>query len=221
MIFETTTQALFSALFILLLLASACNKEQVKPAETDEPGTDTTIVELADAQNDLIAFVDPPQSVLYVDPDYKEQVFELLGVSQLEGGKAVVPVVNPQRSREFEAIVEVILAPANHIAQIAASRGDTLDPDLIKQFEEKGTWYRMFKNARCPEEKSPYLEGKCKKNNDGSSTLPIWHPFGNCLRGTGSCTEAWLVYVEWRTYILDNCQGPFQVSKYDYNWNCF
>lgn len=211
-----------TAVFCILALATmSCQKDASIPTQPDLPlPDDTTSAQKPDPVNDLIAFLDPPKSVLYVEPDYKEQVFELLGVTQLGAGKAVVPVTNPQRTSEFEAVVEVIPAPSSHIAEIATSREDTPDPDLIKQFEEKGSWYRMFKNARCPE-KTPYREGKCKKNEDGSSTLPIWHPWGNCLRGTGFCTEVWSVYVEWRTYTLGDCQGPFKVTKYTYNWNCY
>ncbi|MAT55676.1 MAG: hypothetical protein CMN32_14465 [Saprospirales bacterium] len=219
MIFRTATKSLFAALFLLLLFSSACKKEQVIPDNTDESGTDTFVVEPADAQNDLIAFVDPLFAIVFVDPAYLNEVIEVLQASQNDAALIDVPVTTAEGVRLGIKKFELIFMPAQEIANVAVQAEESLTPDLVETFEKEGTRYRVFRNAKCGQVKNGF-DGPCYPTSNNRSAKNTWYDHSNCVRGDSYCVEAFSIVGVKNTYDNADCNGPVIKIEPYYGWAC-
>lgn len=191
----------------------------MKPGNTDDPVTDTVVVEPADAQNDLIAFVDPLYSIALVDPGYLNVVFEVLEASQDEEELLTLPVTTAEGVSLGLRKFKLIFMPAREIAKEAIEAEETLSPDLLETFEKEGTRYRVFRNAQCGEVRKGF-EGPCYPTGNNRSAKNTWYDTSNCKRGDSYCVEAYSIVGVKNIYDNTDCKGPVIKIEPYYSWAC-
>lgn len=89
------TGTIFQILVIMsvLLLMPSCKKERLTSYPTQLPGNDSLLYQPADSVNDLIAFVDPLNATVFLDPSYLSEVLMLLEADRKDSSVILMPVV--------------------------------------------------------------------------------------------------------------------------------
>lgn len=219
---KSLTLLRFAAILLALSWATfatiSCQKEGLPAPQPDPDPIDTSTVDGPDLHTDLIGYLQPLEQVLFYTPGYLEQALALLGAQQTGPGSFFMQGVSPSGKIVPISFTAVELE-APQMADILISDDKILLPDLVTTFEERGTRYRLFKNAKCGTPSAPF-NGPCTKIDQGSSTQNTWYSFSNCARGESYCVEAYSIIGIKNTYDQDNCQGPvIKVEPY-YGWSC-
>jgi hypothetical protein len=209
------TFTLFTLVFASLMFVS-CEKEKIVeipvvttvrdtievPVVTDPGGN----CDLPHEVEDLVAWYSPVSNILFVHPGYLENVLQTLQAqpSSLNGySMNGINLYGEPRPVHFQ----VELKPSPEIFAQATATEAQLTPDLIQTFTEKGTSYKVYKNAECGKLQKGF-ESLCEGNADGTSTKRTWYEIRRCERGNGFCTEAMGLHGKSVTYHNGNCQGP-------------
>lgn len=138
----------------VLLLIHGCARENV---QTQKTGQDC---EPVNPINDLVAFMDPVQSKLFVLPEHRENVLKRLGAEPL-GNEIYTMQSFTVNGKNF--ISKFTISPINTAAQILLyvnelekllrdyyANKDTARGVLIHTFRDSsGTFYRVYKDAEC------------------------------------------------------------------------
>ncbi len=206
------SRILLATLFFLPLLSLffvACNKEHAIIEDPITPPPDTVVtdtVETPDPANDLVAWYSPITDVLLVDPNYFENVLQTLQAQPQTNGSFAMHGVNLYgEPRPVQFTIRLMEVPNIYLEVQAAEK--PLTPDLVSTFTEKGTSYKVYKNAECGKVGKAF-ESACENAADGTSTKRSWYAIRRCERGNGFCTEALGVQGKSVTYQNANCQGP-------------
>jgi hypothetical protein len=224
--FSSQFSRILLATFILLPVFSlffvACNKEHAIIEDPITPPPDTIVVNPADTPdpaNDLVAWYSPLTDVLLVDPNYFENVLVTLQAQPQSNGSFAMHGVNLLgEPRPVQFTVRFVEVP-NIFLEVQATE-KPLTPDLVSTFTEKGTSYKVFKNAECGK-LSKGFESGCENGADGTSTKRIWYDIRRCERGNGFCTEALSVQGRSVTYHNANCQGPVKSESSINGYACW
>lgn len=210
---------LLTPVFISLVFLSSCQKESVNP-ETTQPSTnDPTRVELANAQNDLIAYVDPLFAIVYVDPTYLNEAFELLQVNQNNITTVRVPIQTPGGVPLGQKAMELVFMPTEEIGKTAAQADVLLLPDQVETFEKEGTRYRVFRNAKCGTVQAAF-DGPCYDAGNNRSAKNSWYAVSHCERGDSYCVEAFSIIGVRNDYDHADCNGPVVKIEPYHGWAC-
>ncbi len=205
------------------LFFSSCEKEKIYVEVPTEVIVEVPIEVSNDTcnrpneENDLIAFLHPLEGVLFTAPEYFDIALEQLNAQPSSDGTFSMKGVNIVGDYvEINFIVQPI--GQNELFNIS-QEVEKQTPDLVKEFEEKGTKYRVYKNAKCGNVK-PGFTGPCEKNDDGSSYHNVWYAASRCERGNAFCVEVYANYGRRVVFMNDNCQGIIQKEEPYYNWVC-
>ncbi len=220
--FSSSSSRFFSAVLFTLAFASflfvSCEKEKLVEVpivttvtDTIEVPVVTTVKDTCERPHeveDLIAWYSPLTDVLLVAPNQIENVLVTLHAKPTSTGGFILEGVNlfgEPRLVHFQ--IEV--ANSADIYAKAEATEKQLTPDLIQTFTEKGTSYRVYKNAECGKLQKGF-DSPCENNQDGTSTKRTWFDIRKCERGNGFCTEALGLQGRSATYHNGNCQGPIK-----------
>ncbi len=218
--FNRHNQFFSTSLFMLAfagLFFVSCEKETIVEVPVVVPVTDTC--ELVHEVEDLIAWYSPLTDVLLVDPGYLENALEVLQAQPSSDGGYSMQGINlfgEPRTVYFK----IALAHPSDIYISAEETEKVLTPDLIQTFSEKGTSYRIYKNAQCGNEQAAF-DSQCENNTDGSSTRRSWYAMRKCERGNGFCTEAKSLIGRSVTFHNAGCQGPIRSEEGLYGYACW
>ncbi|MBI5917009.1 MAG: hypothetical protein HY842_16685 [Bacteroidetes bacterium] len=198
------TLLLFSAGFLFV----SCEKENI----IVQPPDVVTTVDHPDEVQDLVAWYNPLRGAFLVDPNYLEGVLSSLQAVPVTNGSYVMNGINLLGEPvTVHFTIEPVKVPEIYLQATATEAALTteqpLTPDLIHTFTEKGTSYRVYKNAECGKVKKGF-EGACEAAPDGTSRKRVWYEIRTCERGNGFCTEALGIQGRQVTYFNANCQGP-------------
>jgi hypothetical protein len=216
--------ASFTLAFASLLFVS-CEKEKIVEIPVVTTVRDTIEITVKDTCNrpheveDLVAWYSPLLNALLVDPNYLENVLLALQAQPSPDGGFTMNGINllgEPRPVHFQ----IELATSPKIFAQAASSEANLTPDLIHTFTEKGTSYKVYKNAACGKLQKSF-ESLCEGNADGTSTKRFWFEIRRCERGDGFCTEALSVMGRSVTYHNANCQGPVKSETSIMGYACW
>ena len=205
------------------LFFSSCEKETVYvevPVEVPVEITNEVPIDTCnrpDEKNDLVAFLHPLQGILFSAPEYLD-----IALSQLDAQPSSDGAFSMKGVNIFNEPIEIkfIVQEINQEELFNVSNElEFLTPDLVKEFTEKGTTYRLFKNAKCGNV-SPGFTSQCEKNSDGTSYHTVYYDTRRCARGNEFCTEAKTVYGRKVVFLNDNCQGLIQKEELIYYWQC-
>lgn len=207
---------LFSLFFV------ACNKEQAIIDLPVTPPVDTVTTnpnDYPDPANDLVAWYSPVTSVLLVAPDYLENVLQTLQAQPLNNGNFAMNGINIfGEPRLVQFSIKLVRIPDIYLEVQATEK--PLLPDLVSTFTEKGTSYKVYKNAECGKVEKAF-ESACENAADGTSVKRFWNELRRCGRGNGFCTEAMGVIGKSVTYHNANCQGPVKSEESFYGYACW
>lgn len=201
-------------LFIALLLAPSCKKEYLAP-ETSLPMT-------TDKSADLIAFFDPLNLVLYVEPDFLEAVLAELNAKPLENGlylmesntySGELTKVRFMLSRQKSpSIVEQSIATEAVLQDLLS-----VSPEEVKDIP---TMKESYKNHRCEREVAARA-GVCHVIGDISSqTHYKQHYKCTKVESESICTETHKPIGENRYYRNRDCQAPHFRANTLYGFRC-
>lgn len=204
------------------LLFFSCEKEpidivQTPPVEPPAPPVTSNTCNRPNEVEDLIAWFDPIEDVLLVNPAYLEQSLALLDAQPTSDGRFSATAV----TANFEPVIitfSIKEAASNIIAAQAASL--PLEPDLVATYTADGSSFKQYKNAKCGEVEKGFL-GPCNNTNDGGSTKNEWYDRRRCGRGDGFCTEVLAPMGRRITYINANCQGPTKSESPYFGYQCW
>lgn len=211
------SHTLLATLFFLPLFSLffvACNKDQAivdipvtQPPVSQPPDTIVTNPnDYPNPANDLIAWYTPMTNVLLVAPDYLENVLQTLQAQPLTNGNFAMNGINILgEPRPVEFSIKLVQIPDIYLE--AQTTEKPLTPDLVSTFTEKGTSYKVYKNAECGKVEKAF-DGPCENAADGTSTKRSWYDIRRCGRGNGFCTEALGIQGRSVTYHNADCQGP-------------
>lgn len=190
------------------LLLFSCQKDENVNVDDIEETCD-----LPDEKNDLVAFLNPLDGVLWADPSYVETALTLLDATPAHENTYIKQGISPT-GKQVEIRFRVQLMPASEIYFLAAAADAIVAPDLVKAFEEGGTKYKVYKNAECGKG-GPGFTSNCENLADGTSRHRVWnaYPIPQCKRGSGFCVEVYSVAGVEVTFINQNCQGLIKSSR--------
>lgn len=200
-----------------LLFFSSCEQEKIYievPVEEEEP---TVTIDRPDEVNDLIAFLHPLAHALFVDPEYIDIALEQLNAYPNSDGNFSFQGVTPS-GNELQINFVVQPVPAAELFNISKEI-DPENPDLVQEFENEGTSYRLYKNAECGAVQAAFQSG-CENKDDGTSVQRNWYARSQCERGLSFCTEALTAGGRETTYINGNCQGVIKGERIMFLWQC-
>lgn len=227
--FSSSRHRFFSAVLFTLAIASllfiSCEKEKLVEVPVINTLTDTVEVTVTEPcvhpheSEDLVAWYSPLADVFLIAPDYVENVLVTLQAQPTSNGGYIMEGVNlygEPRLVHFQ--IELVNSPDIFLKAEATEK--PLTPDLISTFEEKGTSYRVYKNAECGKLQAGF-NSACENGTDGTSAKRTWYDIRNCVRGSGFCTEAKGLIGKSVTYHNANCQGPVKEEKPIYGYTCW
>ncbi len=231
--FSSSRRRFFNAVLFLLALAGltfvSCVKEKLVEIPVIQTVTDTvevpvvtTVHETCDRPHeseDLVAWYNPLNDVFLIAPQYVENVLVTLQAQPAPNGGYLMQGVNLYGEPRLVRF-QIELANSSDILIKAEATEKPLTPDMISTFEEKGTSYRVYKNAECGKVQAGF-NSACENGTDGSSTKRTWYDIRRCERGNGFCTEAKGLIGKSVTYHNANCQGPVKEEKSLYGYACW
>lgn len=216
------SRIVFAATFLLLsagFLFVSCEKENIIVDIPDVVTVQDTI-ERPDEVHDLVAWYNPLRGTFLVDPNYLEGVLSALQAVPVNNGTNGGFVMNGVNLLGEPVTVHFTIEPVKvpdiylqaTATEVTLTTGQPLTPDLIHTFTEKGTSYRVYKNAECGKLNKGF-EGECEAAPDGTSRKRVWYEIRTCERGNGFCTEALGIQGRQVTYFNANCQGPVKSEE--------
>lgn len=195
------------------LFLFSCQKEENVNTDDIEEISDTP-----DEKNDLVAFLDPLAGVLWADPEHLETALSLLDATPMNGNLYIKQGITPSgKPVQIRFTVQPVNTTGIYLQATAADANT--NPDLIKEFEEKGTKYRVYKNAECGKREAGFT-GPCENLNDGTSLHRVWNAYSRCKRGNSFCTEVFAVAGVEVTYHNQNCQGLIKSNRELFTYQC-
>lgn len=219
------SRIMLATLFFLPLLSLffvACNKEHAIIEDPITPPPDTVVTDTAetpDPANDLVAWYSPLTDVLLVDPNYFENVLQTLQAQPQTNGSFAMNGVNLYgEPRPVQFTIRLMEVPNIFFEMQATEK--PLTPDLVGTFTEKGTSYRVYKNAECGKVQKAF-DSACENADDGTSVKRNWYDRRQCGRGNGFCTEANGLIGKSVTYHNANCQGPVKSESSFFGYTCW
>ena len=116
--------------------------------------------QFVDPVNDLVAFLDPVQSKLFVLPDHKDIVIQTLGAEPLDDEMYTMNAVTVSRKNiKINFKISILNTPSliydqadmiDLIMEDARGRLDTSRGYFLRTFRNiTGTFYKIYKNAEC------------------------------------------------------------------------
>lgn len=188
------------------LMLFSCQKDESTYTDDIEESCDTL-----DERDDLVAFLDPSAGTLWADPDYVETALSLLNATPTNDNIFVKQGITPGgKPVQIRFTVHLLKSPEIYLQAVAVDA----NPNLIKEFEEGGTKYKVYKNAECGKG-GPGFTSLCENLSDGSSRHRIWnaYPFPQCKRGNGFCVEVFAVAGVEVTFLNQGCQGLIKSNR--------
>jgi hypothetical protein len=227
--FSSSRRRFFNAVLFLLawagLMFVSCVKEKLVEIPVIQTVTDTveipvvTTCDRPHESEDLVAWYNPLNDVFLINPQYVENVLVTLQAQPTSNGRYIMEGVNLHGELRLVHF-QIVLASSPDIFIKAEATEKPLTPDLISTFEEKGTSYRVYKNAECGKAQAGF-NSACENGADGTSTKRTWYDIRRCERGNGFCTEAKGLIGKSVTYHNANCQGPVKEEKSLYGYACW
>ncbi len=148
-------------------------------------------VERPDPVHDVAGLLVPSRQTLFVIPEDRDSVLEVLEARPLGDGLFVVNDGDAQVQFQVQE------------AAVPALQAEVRGPDLIEETAKT----RIYKNAQCGAV-APGFTSDCQALDDGSSTHRVWEDVRRCERGDSYCVERSAVVGTTRTYDLADCQPP-------------
>lgn len=134
-----------------LLLTSCDPKDELIPTPIEEE------VQYPDPIEDLVAYLSSTMEVLFVDPDYQQEVIELLGLAPRTDGLYEYSEVTADSEVRFY-VFQLVPIPIPELYFAAAPEMELETPPR----EVDGVWYRVWRNAECGE-KIRKKTGQCEE----------------------------------------------------------
>ena len=185
----------FSFLLLSGILLSACDPTEDAPTPIEE-------VEYPDPIEDLIAYLSSTMGVLMVDPEFQDEVIEMLELSYNSDGLLERQEVTPEGDTHF-FYFELLHIPAPEL-YLAAKPEMELE-EVPRRVD--GIWYRVWKNAECGE-KVKKKDGLCEElaqTDPQTGAVARQHKIETehkrCKKGKGRCPEKLLPVG--KTYFYD------------------
>jgi hypothetical protein len=195
--------------------------------------------------NDLIAFLDPFQKVLFVTEEKRQNVLASLRTELRPDGSYSVWGIRPDRTPVQYNIHVVNSEPqqifyqsflfekkfnellCNFQDKPDTTRGTLLTGEFWNRTTGTGTAHRYYIDAKCvllsPAYSSSCMEGVNYDNpkiSTGKSFDAEYRPVSKCRRGTDICTEKWVIYCTINNYDDANCR--VLIKRWDYyDWSCY
>ena len=189
---------LFAALVLgvsLLLTSCDLEAEQIPTPIEEEP-------QFPDPVEDLVAYLSSSFGRLLVDPAYRDEVIEMLGLMPMSDGRYEIEEVGADGEvRFFQLELELVAAPdLYYLAKEEMELEE--EPRLVE-----GVWYRVWKNAECGE-RIKTKDGQCEElaeTDPQTGAVARQHKIEEehrrCKQGDGRCLEKLLPVG--KTYFYD------------------
>jgi hypothetical protein len=181
-----------------------------------------------DPVTSMIGYLDPGKKILKVKPAYQQQVLSSLNAVPAGGGYYRVNTISEARTPVTYNVQLIPFVFANtfdsdwwakhlieEVLRKDTSRGDIIDTTR----KSDGTWYVFYENAKCVLNSYSKAEDRtsdCVKetewdvnekkiNEPGRYERTTFYPTGSCIKGTGFCTEVYVVSSTTQVFMDANC----------------
>lgn len=167
--------------FFCIIIAAGCDcpkcpdsNETVTAGDSTFSAVDDNTVDLL---QDVVGYFSPSANVVYVKPDEKEMVKEVLGATDARGQWQLD--VTTLAGKAVRRIVEVVESP---FPVLQVGEEPEPDPDVVPAV--------VYKNHECREWLNA-AQGTCstKPDKDGFYTITKMLSAGTCRKGKGYCVE--------------------------------
>ncbi|MEL6656580.1 MAG: hypothetical protein AAFR36_09040 [Bacteroidota bacterium] len=188
----------FFFLFLLLsaLFITACDgPEDNSTPIIEEP-------KFPDPIEDLVAYLSSTMGVLMVDPEFQDEIIEMLELSYTTNGLLERQEITPDGETRFY-LFELWSIPAPELYHLAKEEMELEE----RPRQVDGIWYRVWKNAECGE-KIKKKSGQCEElaqTDPQTGAVARQHKIETehkrCEQGEGRCPEKLLPVG--KTYFYD------------------